>query len=246
RLYLFAFLGYSLSGVLDACTSYGTQLFWPLSDERVAWNLIAIVDPVFTLALLAAVVVAAVKRLPRAAWAGLGFAVIYLVAGWVQQQRAEAVVRELASERGHSIERILVKPTMGNLVLWRTIYEAGDGFHVDAVRVGLASHRVYAGGSAQRVEPKRDFPRLREESTAYGDLLRFAEFSDGFLARHPERPDVIGDLRYSMTPTGLIPLWGIGLNPDRPEKHARYLVFRDLSEEERRHFWDMLIGRETE
>src|SRR5690242_17240343 len=39
RLYLFCFLGYSLSGVLDALTSYGTHLFWPVSEERVALNI---------------------------------------------------------------------------------------------------------------------------------------------------------------------------------------------------------------
>ena len=85
RLYLFAFLGYSLSGVLDACTSYGTHLFWPLSGDRVAWNLIAIIDPIFTLALLAAVIVALVKRTPHIAWIGLAFAGLYLSLGWIQQ-----------------------------------------------------------------------------------------------------------------------------------------------------------------
>ena len=56
RLYVFSLLGYSLSGVLDACTSYGTHLLWPLIQERVAFNIISIVDPVFTLGLLTAVV----------------------------------------------------------------------------------------------------------------------------------------------------------------------------------------------
>ena len=52
RLYLFCLAGYSASGLLDACTSYGTHLFWPFSDERVAFNIISIVDPLFTLILL--------------------------------------------------------------------------------------------------------------------------------------------------------------------------------------------------
>lgn len=52
RLYLYSLLGYSMSGVLDACTSYGTHLLWPFSDERIAFNIISIIDPVFTLLLL--------------------------------------------------------------------------------------------------------------------------------------------------------------------------------------------------
>ena len=46
-------LGYASHGLLDACTSYGTQLFWPFSDMRVAWNWISVVDPIFSLPLLA-------------------------------------------------------------------------------------------------------------------------------------------------------------------------------------------------
>ena len=40
---LFATLGYGTHGLLDACTSYGTQLLWPFSSLRVAWNNVAVV-----------------------------------------------------------------------------------------------------------------------------------------------------------------------------------------------------------
>jgi inner membrane protein len=243
RLYLFAFLGYSLSGVLDAFTSYGTHLFWPLSEQRVAWNLIAVIDPVFTLALLTALVVAAIKRMPRAAWFGLAFAGAYLLAGWVNQQRAEAVIRDLAATRGHQVERLLIKPTLGNLVLWRSIYESADRFHVDAVRVGLSSQRVYTGGSVPRVFPRRELSTLPRGSTAYRDALRFDRFSDGYTQWHPERPGVLGDVRYSMSPAGLIPLWGIEIDRDRPHEHVRYAFFRESTPEQRARFLDMLLGR---
>jgi len=47
--YLASFLGYATHGLLDACTSYGTLLFWPFSNERVTWNNISIVDPILTI-----------------------------------------------------------------------------------------------------------------------------------------------------------------------------------------------------
>ena len=47
--YIASFLGYATHGLLDACTSYGTLLFWPFSNERVTWNNISIVDPLFTI-----------------------------------------------------------------------------------------------------------------------------------------------------------------------------------------------------
>lgn len=246
RTYLFAFLGYSLSGVLDACTSYGTHLLWPLNDERVAWNLIAIVDPLFTLALLIGIVIAMRNRMPRAAWVGLAFAGAYLLVGWVQQQRTNAVIRELASARGHAIERLLVKPTMANQVLRRTIYESDGIFHVDAVRVGLSPSRVYPGGSTARVIPKRDLNFLPHDSTAYLDAERFERFSEGFTQWHPTLPDVLGDVRYSMSPTGLIPLWGVEIDRKRPYDHVTYRFFRELPREQRDRFWDMLFARDPD
>jgi inner membrane protein len=235
-------MGYSLSGVLDACTSYGTHLLWPLGGERIAWNLIAIVDPLFTLALLTAIVVAMLKRMPRAAWIGLAFAGAYMTLGSVQIQRTETLIRDLAAERGHDIQRLLIKPTMANQILRRTIYEADGAFHVDAVRVGLSSHRIYEGGSTQRIVPERDLGALPRDSTAYMDAKRFERFSDGYTQWHPTLPDVLGDVRYSMSPTGLVPLWGVEIDRDRPDEHVRYLFFRELSRERRGLFVDMLVG----
>ena len=51
-VYLASLLGYATHGLLDACTSYGTQLFWPFSNERVTWNNISIIDPLFTIPVL--------------------------------------------------------------------------------------------------------------------------------------------------------------------------------------------------
>ena len=36
-IYLYTTLGMLTHGLLDACTSYGTTLFWPFSDSRVSW-----------------------------------------------------------------------------------------------------------------------------------------------------------------------------------------------------------------
>src|SRR5210317_430732 len=62
--WLFCTLGYATHAVLDACTTYGTMLLWPFSEERIAWNTISIIDPLFTLPLLAGVILAGVRRRP--------------------------------------------------------------------------------------------------------------------------------------------------------------------------------------
>ncbi|MBK9705794.1 MAG: metal-dependent hydrolase [Acidobacteria bacterium] len=52
---LSSIIGYATHGLLDAFTNYGTQLFWPFSNHRVAWDWIGIVDPIYTLILLVGV-----------------------------------------------------------------------------------------------------------------------------------------------------------------------------------------------
>lgn len=244
RLYLYSLLGYSLSGFLDACTSYGTHLFWPFSQLRTAWNIISIIDPVFTLVLLSALLIGVGKRMSVAARVGLGLAVVYLAFGWLQHERAELAAAELARQRGHGVARMVVKPTLGNLLLWRSVYVSGDRFHVDAIRVGPGSGvRVYGGGSLERFTPRGDLPRLAADTVLYRDIQRFREFSDDYLVRYPGKPRVLGDVRYAMLPNGLEPLWGIHMDPEAPERHAEYQVYRDASKENRRRFVDMLLGR---
>ncbi len=246
RLYLYALLGYSLAGFLDACTSYGTYWLWPLVDERLAFHIISILDPAFTLILLVSVVLAWRHFSRVAARAGLALAAVYLLLGLVQHERATGEALALAASRGHAVERLVVKPTMGNLLLWRFVYQAGDRFFVDAVRVGLTSRRVYAGQSAPVFHPGRDPGFPPPDSVQAHDIERFTRFSDGFVVRHPRLSDVLGDVRYSMLPISVRPLWGIELDPERPQSHARYGFYRDLAKGEREQFVDMLLGRDLD
>ena len=47
--YFFSFLGYATHGIIDSFTTYGTLLFWPFTDQRIAWNTISFIDPLFTI-----------------------------------------------------------------------------------------------------------------------------------------------------------------------------------------------------
>lgn len=243
RLYLYALLGYGLSGLLDASTSYGTYLFWPFNDTRVAWNIISIIDPVFTLPLLLATLFGLRRRSAVPARIGLLLAAAYLTLGWQQHERGEQAAKQLARERGHGVQRMVVKPTLGNLILWRSVYLSEDRFHVDAIRLSLAGPpRVYPGGSLPHLQPQAD-TRLAAGSRLQRDALRFDRFSDGFLVQHPRHPEVLGDIRYAMLPDSLEPLWGIRLNLQQPEQHARYETFRDTSRQSRQRFLSMLTGK---
>lgn len=238
RVYLFALLGYLPSGLLDAGTSYGTQLLWPLSDARIAWNLIAVIDPLFTGVLALSLGIALVKRMPAAARVGLALAVGYFLLGAVQRERAEAAALALAQARGHAAERLTAKPTLGNLMLWRTLYEAGERFYIDAVRVGLGAAQVYPGRSLPRFRAHG----LPADSVLARDIARFTRFSDGFVALHPDKPQILGDIRYARLPNSAKPLWGIEIDRDRPQQHVAFHTFREVDAHTRRQFWRMLRG----
>ncbi|MDZ7662624.1 metal-dependent hydrolase [Thiohalophilus sp.] len=244
RLYLFCLAGFSLSGVLDALTSYGTMLFWPFSEQRVALNLIAIVDPVFTLILLLGLLLG--LRLPerRLALGALILGAGYLGFAGVQQQRAQNVMAEVTAARSHVPQRQVVKPTMGNLLLWRSVYVHDGRIYVDAVRVGLLADRlIFPGDSVARFIQHRDLPQLEPQTTLAGDIRRFERFSDGFVAFDPQQENVLGDMRYSMLPNSVRPLWGIVIDPKQPQQHVDYRFFRDSSAGVRHTFINMLLGR---
>lgn len=243
RIYLYALLGFATAGLLDACTSYGTRLLWPFDAAPIAWSIIAIVDPVFTLILATALFVAWRVRGRRWARIGAALAIGYLAVGVVQHQRAFAVAQQLAFERELAPQRLLVKPTMGNLVLWRAMAVVDRSVHIDAVRVGLLGGvRVYPGTVAPVLEPDA-WADLPPGSNAYRQLQRFHGYADRLLVEHPADPGFIGDLRYSMMPTDSAPLWGIVLDPSRPDAPVEFQARRRLSPAMRARFTHMLLGR---
>lgn len=243
-LYLYCLMGALLSGFIDACTSYGTHLFWPLLERRIAWHIMPVVEPLFTACLLIGAILGFARLKSAYSRAGLALAGGYLLFALLQLQRAEEAVHHLAAERGHAIERLIVKPTLGNTILWRSIYLSDGRFYIDAVRVAL-ERRVYAGTSSARFDSDQAFPRLARDTRLYRDIKRFERFSDGYVSLYPGRPDVLGDVRYAISPIGARPLWGIKLNLDAPGQHAEYRLYRDSSRAERRQFITLLLGREN-
>ncbi|MDC1287165.1 metal-dependent hydrolase [Gammaproteobacteria bacterium] len=244
KIYWYALLGYATAGLLDACTSYGTHLLWPFSDTRIAWSIIAIVDPVFSLTLLIALIIGFKYRKQVPARVGLALAGCYLLLGLWQHQNALQTATELAQQRGHALQRIIVKPTMANLLLWRSVYQSNDRYYVDAIRIGPASSRIYPGDSAAKFNLARDRPKLEPGSLLAGDIGRFSKLADHYVIADPGRSNVLTDVRYSMLPTGITPMWGIDLNVTSASQHAKFEVYRDGPDNARELFMAMLLGRD--
>lgn len=247
RLYIFCLMGYSSAGILDACTSYGTQLLWPFSGERIAWNLIAIIDPVFTIGILIAVIVCWRNTHSRAARYGIGFAAMYLLLAFSQQQSAKQIQHTIANNRDHQIERSVIKPTLGNIILWRSIYQYDGQYYIDGIRPAfLGQSLLYKGDAIPAYHPDKRTKRFAENITQYQDILRFDKLSNGYLVVHPKDRNVLGDIRYAMLPNSIEPLWGIHLSPGKDKEHVTQALFRSHDAKTRERFISMLLGTQHE
>lgn len=244
KIYSFAIAGYGTHWFMDLVTSYGTEIFWPFVDTRYSLNIVSVVDPVLTSGLLLFAAFALVKNKQTYIFAGGVWLTLLFCHGMVQNNRAERAMKIHAENRGHEIESFVVKPTIGNQLLWRVTYISAERVYTGGVRTGLFSPlKYYNGESAELIHPEKEFTGI-QNSRLYDDLLRFSKMSEGYLVRHPEQPEVIGDARYSMLPTSMIPLWGVKVDRSSPASHTEFLYFRDSGEAVRNAFIDMLTGQE--
>ena len=239
--YLYCTLGYATHALLDSCTTYGTLLLWPFSDMRVAWNVISIIDPAYTLIILTLVLLSVKTQRQLFARFALAWVVLYPLFGLYQRDRAIEQGYLIAEQRGHAPSRLMARASYGNLVLWRVIYEAEDSYYVDGVRVGV-NNKHFLGSSVPKLNTVRDMPWLDPNSQQAKDIQRFTWFANGYVALDPNQKDRIIDLRYSTLPNSTKPLWGIQLSPDAdPTAHVDYQMVRDASPEVRQQFFTMLF-----
>ncbi|HEY1108976.1 MAG TPA: metal-dependent hydrolase [Opitutaceae bacterium] len=212
-LWAAATLAYWSHMLLDAATTYGTQLFWPFSKHRTGWDVIAIIDPPFTLVLLIGLTWATLRQRLRASLVALALCAGYIAWGSVQHGRAVAAQRSIAAARGHTIERHEVMPTLANNIVWRALYIHQGKIYSDRIRVGwLSAPAVRAGWSL----PLLQLDGLTPAETARNGreaFQRFAWFSDDWVARSPGDATLLADMRYSLSAEAFDPIWGIRFTP---------------------------------
>ena len=241
-VYLASFLGYATHGLLDACTSYGTQLFWPFSDERVTWNNISIVDPLFTIPILILIASAIKTRKTIFSFFAIGWITFYLSLGFIQYERTLSAAMELAYSRGHNAERLTLKPSFGNLILWKSIYQHQEIYYVDAIRT-VHSSTWCSGESIRMFDFQYHLPNLDKDSQQAKDIERFGWFSQDYLG-YDEENSLVTDIRYSMIPNQIAPLWGLVIDKNRSiDEHASWWTSRSLDQSQLDLFKEMLSGK---
>lgn len=163
--------------LLDAMTVYGTQLLQPFSDYPFGVGSIFIIDPLYTVPLIAGVVLALRLKNPRGQrWNAAGLLLSTLYLGWSAgaQQQATQMARASLQAQGIAASGLLVTPAPFNTLLWRLVattptqYLEGHYSLLDASpRITWTAHDRGAALIAQHgTEPS---------------VARIAAFSHGFF-----------------------------------------------------------------
>jgi len=194
----FVFATWSTHVLIDCFTVYGTSVLWPFPAPRVAFNNLFIIDLLFTMPMLVALVWLAFlrtkKQLPKRrrlnAW-GLGISAAYALLSVGMKFVASAGFDADLAKRGTVFNRRMEAPTPFNILLWRSVVDRGDELWVGYRSVfdqpsTPVRWTIYPKGA----DALAGMENLREAKT-----LQW--FSDGWWIARPHATGAwVGDLRF--------------------------------------------------
>ncbi len=130
-LFFFALFTHTL---LDCFTMYGTQLFAPFSDYRVAFSTISVADPIYTVPFIICLLVASFFSKNSVGrrkwnWAGIIISSLYLCFSVCNKQRVNNVFETQLAEQEISYDKCITGPTILNNVLWSVTVESDSVFY---------------------------------------------------------------------------------------------------------------------
>ncbi|WP_394213142.1 metal-dependent hydrolase [Psychrobacter piscatorii] len=129
--------------ILDSFTVYGTQLFWPLQDPLqitpISIASIFIIDPLYTLPLLVALIVGLIKgckltvfkagllmNCQRIAVWMLLLSSSYLLLGLGLKYYAQSQAKQTLATAGIAIIKLKTMPVLPTILMWRTVAEDNE------------------------------------------------------------------------------------------------------------------------
>ncbi|WP_339659810.1 metal-dependent hydrolase [uncultured Polaribacter sp.] len=121
--------------LLDCFTPYGTQLFEPFSNYRVAFNTISVVDPLYTFPFLVCMIGLMFinrKSKKRTFWlkTGIYFSSVYMIFTIINKFYMDAVFKKSFEKAGIQFTRFSAQPTILNNILWYAVAETKDNYHL--------------------------------------------------------------------------------------------------------------------
>jgi len=189
------FLSLFTHPLLDAFTNYGTQLFLPLSNYRVAFNSIFIVDPCYTMPMMLFLVVAMFlnrKKNERTTLNKIGIVLshIYLVFTLANKLYVGKVFEEAMEKKQIAYQRYMTNPMPLQNIMWYMIAEEKEGFYY-----GYYSWYDDPNKIAFKYFPKND--QGLENLKKSFPIKRLSWFSDAYyIFTRKDKKLYLNDLRF--------------------------------------------------
>ena len=239
--YIYSVIGYATHGIIDSFTTYGTQLLWPFTTDRLAWNTISVIDPLFTIPVIILCLFTLIKNNKVYSYYAITWMILYQTFGFIQKDRAENIINSYAISKGHQIESIEAKPSFGNIIVWKVIYSDDKNYYINAIKLGF-SHIIYPGEMIKKLDIKNDFQWLDTDSQQFKDLERFRWFSNNYLGLAKSDDNIIYDIRFSAIPNEVEGLWGVRLDKNKnKDEHIDYITNRSSSMNRYYELIDMIV-----
>lgn len=131
--WLLVWLALTTHSGIDACTVFGTDLFWPFADSTVIGGSVFIIDPAYTIFLLLACIFALWRPLSTRLWHFSVFALVfssaYLAFGMMAKSMIYTQAIDDLAKQGIKTEQVLVQATPFNTLLWRIIVIDGESYY---------------------------------------------------------------------------------------------------------------------
>ena len=197
QLFLWALITHP---ILDSFTPYGTVLFAPFSNYRVAFNNIAVVDPFYTIPFLIFLLIAMFfrrtsKRRRLFLWLGIGISSCYMMFTIGNKVYINHIFKASLSDNSIEYKRFMVQPSIFSNILWYGIAETDTAYTV-------AQYSLMDRGN--RFLNFVDLPKQRDlKPSAYTDIKNLAWFSDGYYSVYKISDSTYqyNDLRYPLLDT---------------------------------------------
>lgn len=202
RSIILAFFGLFTHVILDAFTSWGTQILWPLPD-RFALKTIFVIDPLYSIPLLISLIYvfrAKVDLLRRKyVYRGLIISSFYLLLTCGIKLFALNKFENALENQDISYTEIIVKPTAFNIILWNANVKTNDGYLLsdysllDSKEISFTLYKSDKKAGKQ-ISNDTNFKRLVAISegwhivSRYNNRIYFNDLRFGLLNDDPAQP----------------------------------------------------------
>ena len=181
--------------ILDAFTTWGTQLFWPF-NLRLAFQNVFVIDPLYTLPFLVLLILAMRQnrlstRRKKYNEAGIFISCTYLLFTLVLKGVAHRNFTDALDAQGVTYNAMLTRPTPFNTMLWTANVDAGDAYLIGNYSIFDSEEIQFAAYPKNR----HLLGRLGKEDK----IKRLAKIAEGWYTISGEKDALyFNDLRFGL------------------------------------------------